>query len=121
MKTSTLTGADLNRAVAMALGHEVVRVPGVCSPPWSMIVEGRPVGIPDYAGNISAAWPLITANFICLDAGDGSFKGDKTWEAHLACDAPMMASEEITASDPLVAAMRALVRHVLGDDINLET
>lgn len=129
MKTSTLTGADLNRAVAMALGHKVYKIEHPDPrrgyiwvlrmhddiPDW---MQSR--AIPEYANDISLAWPIIVKHKICIDAGDGCYKNkDRMWAAWPAAHAPVRADEEITAADPLVAAMRAFVKLKLGDDVAL--
>ena len=113
MKPSTLTGADLNRAVAMAL------IETLQQPERGLAIHrfgyGQP--IPDYAGDIAAAWPLIKdrkieLRFIFTDALENGY-----WQAaHL----PSNTYAYNHKTDPQVAAMRCFVASVYGDDINLE-
>lgn len=123
MKTATLTGPDLNRAVAMSLGLKVWRVDNpaaIYSPDqpahrWVLSShDGKPTwmetrGIPDYAGDISWAWPIIKKHKI-----ETQHNGD-TW---LACG-----TQPPTAwwpdPDPQVAAMRCFVASVYGDEVEL--
>lgn len=119
MKTSTLTGPDLNRAVAMALGHEVVEVPvphsqlkAFTTVRWCMLVEGHCTVIPDYAGDINVAWPIIKKHGISIRTCAGRWHAwfDDTDDEDDAC----------LDDDPQVAAMQRFVQRVLGVDINLE-
>jgi len=109
MKTSTLTGADLNRAVALALGHEVVCADDDPTD-FAMIVEGYVVRIPNYATDITAAWPIIVANKIEL-AHNGFI-----WCARGTSPPTLWQKDD----DPITAAMRCFVASVFGDDVNLE-
>lgn len=120
MKLSSMTDDELNRAVALALGHELVQVqdflgklgmPGVTHHKWAMLVEGRPTAIPDYANDITAAWPIITAWKIEL-AHNGFI-----WCARGTSPPTLWQKDD----DPITAAMRCFVAYKLGDDINLET
>lgn len=122
MKTATLTGDNLNRAVAMALGHELVQV-GVSAPGlpadhglrWAMLVEGRACLIPDYAGDIALAWPIMVANKIALDyTEDGAYAN-----VYKVVGMNLELIGEGDDLDPLVACMRAFVHSVLGDDVEL--
>jgi hypothetical protein len=63
---------------------------------------------------------IIESERICIDAGDGHFEGNKTWEAHLAINAPVRAVDEITGPTPLIAAMRAYVASKFGDEVQEE-
>lgn len=118
MKTSTLTGADLNRAVAMSLG---LRVSKDGKSYWE-VVEGYGLDdfpLPNYAGDIAAAWPIIAGNEV-----DIAF-GLRHSEKGVVCVSQTYSALEegtITESDcdPLVAAMRCFVASVYGDEIDLE-
>ncbi len=91
MKTNTLTGADLNRAVAMALGHNVVIIDSVVdmikrmATPRRVAVIGDPAkpgdfmftrSIPDYAGDIAEAWPILERHSISLIRCDDDWGRD---------------------------------------------
>lgn len=123
MKTNTLTGADLNRAVAMSLGHDVDSVGGrwiiwhrtTCSKPGCAVVHKRGEPIPDYAGDISVAWPIIKQFKV------GMQHTPRGWAAiHGYIFHDRNAEDCLYDPDPQIAALRAIVHSVYGDDINLE-
>lgn len=64
--------------------------------------SGYDVYVPD-------VWAIVSKYQICLDAGDGSFKGERVWAAWPACDAPVSRNEEVTAADPQTAVLRAFL------------
>jgi hypothetical protein len=117
-KTSTLTGLDLNRAVAMALGQELVyRDSGLgiveCVKTWLVKKDGLHFYIPNYATDITAAWPIIVKQKISLGyTSDG--------EAYADSDENAAVSRVEYGPDPITAAMRCFVASVLGDEVNLE-
>lgn len=124
MKTNTLTGADLNRAVAMALGLKPELIDGSHWPNnpagsiWatkSARFKNEWVPIPDYAGNIAVAWLIIEREFICLNGDDGAPNTPPSWTASIFDDGEM-AAEGPTA---LIAAMRCFVASVYGDEVEL--
>jgi hypothetical protein len=143
MKVSTLTGDELNRAVALALGHKLVLEPdyigkiGVPGPifRWA-IATGRFYAydpahrfeiteyLPDYAGDIRAAWPLIKAHKIHLRGPNDATRPDGSvvipvtvWYANIRAETTSFVQNDI---DPQIAAMRCFVASVYGDDIELE-
>lgn len=116
MKVRELKGVELDYWAARAEQMEVdfygvdpsirARVPGLgVHAPWS----------PSRYWN--QAGPIIDREIICIDAGDGSFPGEKMWAAWLSSNAPMSADEEITGPTALVAAMRCFVHSKFGDDV----
>lgn len=135
MKTYRLTGADLNRAVAMALGHKVCHYRT-----WLQTVneywKGRDCSfapldeyrimepndgtssltIPDYAGDISVAWPIIEKYNISLDWRDSEV------QCYMWSPTAQDFGRTFYASKALVlhAAMRCFVASVYGDEISLE-
>lgn len=124
MKTNTLTGADLNRAVAMALGLVPCLIEGSHWPNkpagsfWAVKGirhEKEWMPIPDYAGDIAAAWPIIEREFICLNGDDGAPGTPPSWTASIFNDGETK-SEGPTAQ---IAAMRCFVASVFGDDVEL--
>lgn len=136
MKTELLTGTDLNRAVAMALGLKLTLIEdpvgkvGVLGLVFAwkidtgLVEQSRHEGktyiwpiyeaLPDYAGDISAMWPIIKEHKIDLLADPNGGPG---WEARCWRN---MKETSLFDPDPLVAACRALAHSVYGDDINLE-
>lgn len=130
MKTNTLTGADLNRAVAMTLGLRVRF--GSPSPivgmhradcwliaPIREHFAGPQHGwqrLPDYAGDISVAWPIIKEHKIELRWIITNAEGGGYWQAaNLLKDIYGYRHQ-----DPQIAALRTFVASVYGDDIELE-
>lgn len=130
-KTRTLAGPDLNRAVAMALGCKVYRIvdpidvinkmpePKVIwvqsatdtTPTW---LQSR--SIPDYAGDITQAWPIMKAWHIDLC----HIQRSKSWMARFdraarGAQPPVLMRDP----DPQIAAMRCFVASVYGDEVEL--
>lgn len=124
MKTRDLTGADLDRAVAMALGW--IRYPTdsiEAGTVWHMDPErapfGRIVNVREFrpSADIAQGWPIIEREFICLNGDDGAPNTPPSWTASIFDDG------ETKADGPtaLVAAMRCFVAWRCGDEINLES
>lgn len=110
MKTSTLTGADLNRAVAMSLGYRVLNSGGVCDGVYIVEAGTTYFLLPDYAGDIAVAWPIIKTEIIGIDYNAG------VWEARDFDTQQILGFD----ADPQIAAMRCFVASVYGDEIDLE-
>jgi hypothetical protein len=120
MKTSDLTGANLNRAVAMALGHEVVPKPvdTFCNPAdketgaqqvWAIVVEGHICRMPNYASDISVAWPILIEHKIELTCNENGFwyaNNAKFWHGTY-------------GRDPINVVLRLFVHMKLGDEVEL--
>lgn len=125
MKTNELTGADLNRAVALALGHKLTTIPLMDDSPsgltitWVIRDEQGKRCIPNFAGDIAVAWPIITANKMDLE-----HQKNGIWEGWTVCMnrycGDLERYFEFTDDDPIVAAMRCFVASKFGDDVNLE-
>lgn len=113
MKTSTLTGADLNRAVAMALGHKFFPKPD--STEQYVKASGQPYLLANYSGEITAAWPIIVSKRIDLR----HTRRFSTWSARI--DRASVEQPPATArdADAIVAAMRCFVASVYGDDVEM--
>jgi hypothetical protein len=136
MKTNTLTGADLNRAVAMALGLNVKHYRtwletvneywkgkdcSFAAPDEYRVMASPDDGttsrnIPDYAGDISEAWPIIKREKIEVRYQITDSAGGGYWF----CNNLFTDKYGYTDQDPIVAALRCFVAGVYGDDINLE-
>lgn len=115
-QTATLTGADLNAAVAMALGHQLELKhlsPDPESPTFWCIPHKDYgwVSIPNYAGDISVAWPIIKKHGISIRTAAGRWHAwfDDTDDEDDAC----------VDDDPQVAALRRFVWRVLGEEVEL--
>ncbi len=107
MKTQELVGNDLNRAVARALGHKLV-LNGFQE--WKIWSQGTCFAIPNYAGDITAAWPLIQKYRINI--------GFTSEEGVCSCMSGGRTGVGFD-DDALVAAMRALVHCFLGEEMEL--
>lgn len=128
IRTADLSDAQLDYWTARAQGIpaeqlEIRQVPRtdmlICVRKWQ---TNDPIIGPDVVRlAFSTLWaqcgPLVEMHQICLDAGDGSYTGEKTWEAHFARNAPVLAAEEITGPTPQVAICRAIVRAAFGDEV----
>lgn len=95
MKTSELTGAALDWAVAQCTGFPVR--------------YGFDDNCPEYSTNWSEAGPLIERNLITI------FRRDDEWYAYSSLSSTM----DFHGATPLIAAMRCYVASVLGDEIVL--
>lgn len=120
MKTNTLTGADLNRAVAMALGLKIVKLENK-GYRWYMVhtlpdgpIFGNTRHIPNYARDIIAAWPIIKGHDIALHKC-----GITLWMAEIDLDEGDSMRCQETDTDPQVAAMRCFVASVYGAEVEL--
>lgn len=120
MKTSALTGADLNRAVAMALGKVVLKL-GNRGRSWYVvhIAPGGPIfgnteHIPSYAYDIAVAWPIIKKHKIDLQWRFDGNGCNAIFQP--TCGEPFIETDV----DPQVAAMRCFVASVYGGDIEME-
>jgi len=92
IKTSELTGVDLDRAVAHALGAPD---------------DGN--GLPCYSTDWAQGGPIIEREKITVE-----YTGDPdTW---CAC---IMADQEVYGPTPLIAAMRCYVASKLGDEVEI--
>ena len=102
MKTSELTGTDLNKAVAECLGIEHTRFQG-------QVVDqfGNPLM---YDDDWSLAGEIIEREKI-----DVMWCGDR-WCAYTMCGDKQLVTEGNT---PLITAMRGYVASKLGDEIEL--
>ena len=92
MKTSELTGAALDWAVAKAIG------------------EYKPVAVPHYSTNWAQGGPIIEREKIDIGTYRGAWRAAK----HVSIT-PTYA----TGPTPLIAAMRCLVASKMGDDIEI--
>jgi hypothetical protein len=112
----TLTGPDMNRAVAMALGMLVYHtVSGwMCRPRG--VIELMP--LPNYTGDIAVAWPIIEDHDIDIfntHTAEMGFKATlnlKPYQPHLFSIG--------YGTTRLEAVMRALLHSVYGEEIELD-
>lgn len=115
VKTKELSGAALDWAVAMC--EEV----SMLKPERGQVfVYSSAFGnkySPTLDGGLAAS--IIERELICVDAGDGSFKGDKKWSAWVAKRAPVRLEDEITGPSFLIAAMRCYVASKLGAEVEI--
>lgn len=133
MKTSTLSKADLNRAVAMALGLKIYRLvhPTRGNVLWLLSTtdthpnwfETR--SIPDYAGDIALAWPIIKEKRIALipaprhwNDESAEYVNGSSWRSMQQTSARTCA-KGYDLHDPQIAALRAFVASVYGDEVEL--
>lgn len=115
-----LTGLNLNRAVAMALGYSVEPV-DECGDVW--IEYHNPdkyLVLPNYDTDIAVSWPIIVANKISI-----VWAGSQ-WCATYGSVAEVFQRDggnhfQGTGDDPLIAALRCFVAKVYGDSIDLLT
>jgi Protein of unknown function (DUF2591). len=121
MKTATLTGADLNRAVAMARGHALEQQPRRIGPDSPMVWvvragDGGLYELPNYAGDIAVAWPIMKEHKIDLE-----YQKNGIWAGCEACMNRYGGGEYALGNDddPQIAAMRCFVASVYGDDVEL--
>ena len=91
MKTSELTGAALDWAVAKAIG------------------EYKPVAVPEYSTDWAQGGPIIERERITI----------RFWEGESAVDAYKWDTPSSTGPTPLIAAMRCYVASKLGDDVDV--
>ncbi len=146
MKPATLTGQDLNRAVAMSLGLKVYAGDNLNKLMWSG--KGPPAEfpwyvlhmsgneayfepLPNYAGDITAAWPIIVKsgiNIFLRYASRGPNHVQDVWDALIKPefystgrpDSGVKKEAMASGPDPITAALRCFVASVYGDEINLE-
>lgn len=113
MKISTLIGPDLNRAVAMALGHKFFPKPGTVG--QYVKASGQPYFLADYVGDIALAWKILVTHKIDLQ----HILRFKNWTARIdrrTVEQPPVLGRD---ADPQVAAMRCFVASVYGEEITL--
>jgi hypothetical protein len=91
MKTSELTGAALDWAVAKAIG------------------DYRPVPVPKYSTDWAQGGPIIEREGIAL-----YLYGGAEWNAHVG-------ESEYNGPTPLIAAMHCYVASKLGDEVEVPT
>lgn len=123
MKTSTLTGPELNAAVAMALGQKVYRIPKPLETGTVLVlschddVPSWPQSrrIPKYSTDIAAAWPIMKKHKIAIDYTED--------EAYANVYRNEGVGQELVGEgddpDPQIAALRAFVASVFGDEVEL--
>lgn len=104
MKTSELSGAALDWAVAKANGDLM---------PYGLTDDER------YSTEWRLGGPIIERELICIDAGDGSYAPLRKWAAWRADSAPSKVGDEIYGLTPLIAAMRCYVASKLGDTVDI--
>jgi hypothetical protein len=92
IKTSELSGVDLDRAVAHALGAPD---------------DGN--GLPCYSTDWGQGGPIIEREGICINS-DVEGAGED-WVAHLP------GRRDVNAPTPLIAAMRCYVSYKLGEEL----
>jgi uncharacterized protein DUF2591 len=108
MKVSEMEGCELDCCVAKARGWRDAHVrDGVCFAWPASSIPFQP------STNWCHGGPIIERENICLNRGDGSYTGDKKWEAHIG-DTSLRA-KEITGPTALIAAMRCFVASKYGD------
>ena len=117
MKTSELTGAALDWAVAKCEGHE-----SRCS--WMLEKEGYAAWqayemawgnpLPNYFTNWSQGGPIIERERICIDIGH-----DGVWLAYTKQNYEDAKEFMHVGPTPLIAAMRCYVASKLGNEIEL--
>lgn len=103
MKTSELTGAPLDWAVAKAIG------------------EYKPVAVPNYSTDWTQSGPIIERERIAITPFTvtvGDDKGKREWFSNYENAAPHE-NAYMSGDTPLVAAMRCLVASKLGDTIDV--
>jgi hypothetical protein len=100
MRTSELTGAALDWAVAKAIG------------------EYKPVPVPNYSTDWAQGGPIIEREGISTRWDSADYIGDTltnvTWSA-----APCDEDYSHTGPTPLIAAMRCYVASKLGGDVEI--
>ncbi len=117
MKTKKLSGRALDYAVALAEGYiasgayAVSRDGFLCSASGA---EFRPTMAMTTAGD-----DIIDRELIGTDAGDGSFKGNKKWQAWMPGEQVFLAKDEITGATRREAAMRCYVLSKLGAEVEI--
>ena len=106
MKTSELTGAALDWAVAKCEGHT-----------FGIVDNGLDYDCPDYSTNWSQGGPIIEREK-CIATierlNNGDFRVQMPYD--LTEDRP---GRYFYGSTPLIAAMRCYVASKLGDDVNI--
>jgi hypothetical protein len=103
MKTSELTGAALDWAVAKCEGENVTPLPGLSvqsSASWAM-----------YSTNWSQGGPIIEREELCIDK-----VARENW---CACVRSVKNSPWLYGPTPLIAAMRCYVASKLGDTVDI--
>lgn len=105
VKTSELTGAALDWAVARCLGTE-------------HLFAGHEVGRLHYSTDWAQGGPIIEREGICLYFN----QEDADWEAYIVCEDKKFGGVErfeCTGSTPLIAAMRCYVASKLGEECDI--
>jgi len=105
-RVAELEGAQLDWAVAMALGHKVTHTT------WSTLM---------FSSDWSAGGPIIEREHIEI-LYFGNRGGETPWEAQIGCDTHYIdqgVGEAIAGRTPLQAAMRAFVASKLGDEVEV--
>lgn len=106
MKTSELTGAALDWAVAKALNlneEDHVEIDNLYGPVW----RG-----PEYSTDWAVAGPIIEREGIAVWKPFDKSRGE--WKAHYS-----LTQCEQTGPTPLIAAMRCFVANRLGDEVEV--
>jgi hypothetical protein len=96
MRTSALTGAALDWAVAKAIG------------------EYKPVPVPNYSTDWAQGGPIIEREKLCVDVGH-----DGVWLACIRQNYGDLGEYMHAAGGPLIAAMRCYVASKLGDEVEI--
>jgi hypothetical protein len=111
MKTSELTGAALNWAVAMCEGWNLTTASDKTgSYPW-LVKAGKDIDLKKYrpSTNWMQGGPIIQREKIEI------FIRDEEWFAYSSLSTP----EDFPGDTPLIAAMRCYVASQLGDTIDI--
>jgi hypothetical protein len=115
IKTSELTGAALDWAVAKCEGYQAVFTDGTIRPVFrkAQAVEAT---WPEYSTNWEYGGPIIEREGITLDYDH--YGPSRIWEAkHFAFDGTVLQQEY--GPTPLIAAMRCYVASELGDTVDI--
>jgi hypothetical protein len=97
MKTSDLTGAALDWAVAKAIG------------------EYKPVAVPSYSTDWAQGGPIIECEGIGID----QYADYPRWQAFTPAPEQPSGQAVCNGSTPLIAAMRCYVASKLGDEVEI--
>lgn len=129
MKTSELTGTQLDYWVAMAEGLDVAEVGGklvlwrnsTCGKPGCAVLHKQGVAIPAYSADWAQCGPLVEKYSVELRVSlYGESEKAIEWLAKtqiLEPDGDYWQSIYGEAGSPLVAICRAVVRSVFGDEV----
>jgi hypothetical protein len=109
IKTSELTGAALNWAVALCEGWQPERVSDDRGEYWWFFKDSRGMNPKHY--HPSSHWGIGGA-IIEREGISLYLYGDSEWDAHIG-------GKEYLATTPLVAAMRCYVASKLGDEVEI--